>query len=121
IPMARPNSIWWHMGEMSGQPLMQIVGHLNVTNISNVGVRVMGVRMRKHKATSGHVLVRSNEAQEYSSKTVIPVGAVSDLMFDLYVQPPVSEKGTLFKADIAIIDQFDNEHWLNDVEFPYSG
>jgi hypothetical protein len=106
------------MGEMSGQPVMQIVGDLNVTNISKFGVIVMGARMRKPKAT-GHALVSSHESQLYSSKNVIPVGAISDLRFDFYVQPPVCEKGNPFKADIAIIDQFGNEHWLNGVEFPY--
>jgi hypothetical protein len=29
------------------------------------------------------------------------------------------EQGKPFKADIAIIDQFGNEHWLNGMEFPY--
>ena len=119
IPVARQNALWWHMGVMSGQPVMQVVGDLNVTNISKVGVIVMGARMRKPKAT-GHALVSSHESQLYSSKNVIPVGAVSDLRFDFYVQPPVCEKGNLFKADIAIIDQFGNEHWLKDMEFPYN-
>lgn len=118
IPVSRESALWWHMGEMKGQPMMQIVGDLNVTNISKFGVIVMGARMRKPKAT-GHAMVSSHESQLYSSKNVIPVGAVSDLSFDFYVQPPVREKGNPFKADVAIIDQFGNEHWLKGLEFPY--
>ena len=120
IPVTRQNALWWGMGSMDNQPMMQIVGDLHVTNISKVGVILMGARMRKPKAT-GHALVSSSTSRAYSQKNVIPVGSVSDLRFDFYVQPPVREKGELFKADIAIIDQFGNEHWLKGLEFPYLG
>lgn len=98
---------------------MQIVGDLNVTNISKCGVFVMGAKLRKPKAV-GHALVRANESNMYSTKHIIPQGGVSDLRFDFFVQPPVREKGQQFKADIAIIDQFGNEHWLKGLEFPYT-
>jgi hypothetical protein len=118
IPVARHNSFWWHMGDASGEPVMQIVGDLNVTNISKFGVVLTGARMRKPKAT-GNAIVSTHDSQTYSSNNVIPVGAMGDLRFDFLVQPPVREKGNLFKADIAIVDQFGNEHWLKGVEFPY--
>lgn len=120
IPMARQNALWWHLGSMGDQPLMQIVGDLNVTNISKSGVVLMGARLRKHKAT-GHVMVQRHNSREYSTMNGIPAGAVSELRFDLYVQPPVCKTGKTFKADVAIIDQFNNEHWLNGLEFPYIG
>ena len=50
----------------------------------------------------------------------IPMGGLSELSFDFFVQPPVKEEGILFKADVAIIDQFGNEHWLKGLEFPYT-
>ena len=56
----------------------------------------------------------------YSQKHIIPQGGVSDLRFDFFVQPPVSEEGKPFKADVAIIDQFGNEHWLKGLKFPYT-
>lgn len=119
IPVARQNALWWHMGAMGDQPAMQIVGDLNVTNISKYGVFVMGAKLRKPKAI-GHALVRAHDSNMYSSKNIIPQGGVSDLRFDFFVQPPVREKGQSFKADVAIIDQFGNEHWLKGLEFPYS-
>ena len=118
IPVARQNALWWHMGAMGDQPAMQIVGDLNVTNISKYGVFVMGAKLRKPKAI-GHALVRAHDSNMYSTKHVIPQGGVSDLRFDFFVQPPVRQEGQLFKADIAIIDQFGNEHWLKGLEFPY--
>lgn len=100
--------------------MMQIVGALNVTNISTYGIFVMAAKLRKPKAV-GHALVRAHDSNMYSSKHVIPEGAVGDLSFDFYVQPPVREKGKPCKADVAIIDQFGNEHWLKGLEFPYMG
>lgn len=119
IPVSRMNALWWHMGAMGDQPAMQIVGDLNVTNISKYDVYVMGAKLRKPNAI-GHALVRARDSNMYSTKHVIPQGGVSDLRFDFFVQPPVCEKEKLFKADVAIIDQFGNEHWLKGLEFPYA-
>ena len=80
----------------------------------------MGAKMRKPKAT-GHVLVSSHESNMYSQKNVIPDGSIADLRFSFYVQPPVRKEGEVFKADVAIVDQFGNEHWLKGLEFPYVG
>lgn len=118
IPVSRSNALWWHMGSMGDQPAMQIVGDLNITNISKYDVVVMGAKLRKPKAV-GHALVRAHDSSMYSSKHSIPQGSISDLRFDFFVQPPVREVGKLFKADVAIIDQFGNEHWLKGLEFPY--
>ena len=118
IPMSRLNALWWHMGAVGNEPAMQIVGDLNVTNISKYGVFVMGARLRKPKAV-GHALVRAHNGSMYGPH-VIPSGAVSDLRFDFFVQPPVREKGEKFRADVAIIDQFGNEHWLKGLEFSYT-
>ena len=118
MPIARQNALWWHMGTMGDQPMMQIVGDLNVTNISKYGVFVMGAKLRKPKAV-GHAFVRAQDSDMYDAKNVIPQGTISDLRFDFYVQPPVCQKGKPFKADVAIVDQFGNEHWLKGLEFPY--
>jgi hypothetical protein len=118
IPVARQNALWWHMGTMGGQPVMQIVGDLNITNISRYGLFVMGAKLREPKAV-GHALVRAHDSDMYDTKNAIPEGAISDLRFDFYVQPPFTEEGKSFKADVAIVDQFGNEHWLEGLEFSY--
>lgn len=118
IPVANQNSLWWHMGAVGDQPAMQIVGDLNITNVSKGDVFVMGAKLKKPKAI-GHAMVRAQGSNSYGSKNIIPEGGVSDLRFDFFVQPPVSELNQSFKADVAIIDQFGNEHWLKGLEFPY--
>jgi hypothetical protein len=118
IPASRSNALWWHMGSVGSEPAMQIVGDLNVTNISKYGIFVMGAKLRKPKAV-GHALVRAQNSNLYDSTDMIPEGAVSELRFDFFVQPPVRKPGETFKADLAILDQFGNEHWLKGLEFPY--
>ena len=119
LPMSRANSFWWHMGSMNGQPAMQIVGDLNVTNISKSDVVVMGAKLRKPKAT-GNAIVRAQGSHVYGTDHVIPERGITDLRFDFSIQPPVIKQGKSFKADVAVIDQFGNEHWINGIEFPYT-
>jgi len=118
MPAVRGNVLWWHMGGSNNQPAMQIVGDLTATNISQYGVYVMGAKLRKPKAI-GHALVRAHESNTYSPGHVIPQRAVTELRFDFFVQPPVCAAGKAFKGDVAIVDQFGNEHWLKNLTFPY--
>lgn len=117
LPVSRPNAFWWHMGSTKKKPSMQIVGDLNVTNISEYGVYIRGVKLRKPKAV-GHATVRAQGSNLHSSNHKIPSRAISDLRFTFLVQPPVCKEGETFKGDVAIIDQFGNEHWLKKLEFP---
>ena len=119
IPTPRANALWWHMGAIGNEPAMQIVGDLNITNISKYGIFVMGARLRKPNAI-GHALVRAQNQNLYDSKHLVPPGAVSDLRFSFFVQPPVQAEGKAFRADVAIVDQFGNEHWLTGLRFPYA-
>jgi hypothetical protein len=118
IPVARPDALWWHMGSMDSQPVMQIAGDLSATNISKFEIVLMGAKLRKPNA-SGLALVSERGSHICTQKNAIPLGAVSGLRFDCFVQPPVRKKGEPFKADVAIIDQFGNEHWLKGLKFPY--
>lgn len=58
--------------------------------------------------------------QHYYGSYMIPEGRVSYLRFDFWIMPPVRNKGETFKADVAIMDQFGNEHWIKNIEFQYS-
>lgn len=118
MPVSRPNALWWHMGSNGSEPAMQIVGDLNVTNIAKRGVYVMEAKLRRPKAV-GHAIVRAQNSNLYDTKHIIPQGGISDLRFDFFVQPPVRTAGQKFTADVAIVDQFGNEHWLKDLEFRY--
>jgi hypothetical protein len=118
VPQARPNALWWHMGSRGDVPVMQVVGDFLVTNVTTLAVMVPAVRLRKPK-TLGFATVRASDSNLHGQHP-IPPGGSSDLRFVLWVEPPVRKKGEIFRADIALVDQFGNEHWLKNLEFEYS-
>ncbi len=109
---------WWHMGKIGEELAMQIVAHFTATNISKFGVLPTSAKMRKPK-NLGHVVTRKHDQNIYGSH-IIPTGVIAELSVYFWVSPPVKNKGDPFEADIAIVDQFGNEHWIKNVEFRYS-
>ena len=116
------NRPWWHMGGMSGKPAMQIVADYTVTNISAYNVFLPSVELRvgrfSPKKFLGFVMVKRLEHDVYGSN-VIPGGGITDLTLHVWITPPLRKEGEPFVADLAIMDQFANHHWLRNVEFPY--
>jgi hypothetical protein len=109
----------WNIGtSFEGKLSMQVYGDLQVTNICKYDILLSSAKMRKPKAL-GYVNVSASPSQPYGSH-MIPGGTIADLIFHFSIMPPVKEKGQVFKADVAIIDQFGNEHWVNGIEFKYS-
>jgi hypothetical protein len=110
-------STWWQMGGLHGEPAMLIVGEYSVTNSMERDIRLLKVKLKKPRS-EGHVTVRDPETGEWYG-SVVPAGATADIDFLLWVQPPVTEKGKRFRADVALVDQFNNEHWTKSVMFEY--
>src|ERR1035437_1069812 len=80
IPVSGQSAFWWHMGSSGDQPLMQIVGRFNVTNISKHSIFVMSAKLRKPKAV-GYAHVRAQKSNTFSDRHSIPPGGVSELSF----------------------------------------
>jgi hypothetical protein len=118
IPLASSNALRWSMGTQDGQPCMQIVGDLHLTNIFEHSVYVRGVKLKKPRA-SGYVTVKAQASRLHSQDHATPSGRVTQLRFVIMVQPPVLGKGEVFKGNIAITDQFGNDHWIKNLKFPY--
>ena len=97
---------------------MQIVGKVSVKNICKHDIYVTAAKLKKPQAWE-HGDVNDLDSQ-YSGGYMIPNGGTTDLWFHFWVMPLVREKGQSFKADVAIIDLFGNEHWIKGIEFPYS-
>jgi hypothetical protein len=114
----RSSAFWCHMSSSGEQQAMQIVGEVSVTNICKHVTYVTAAKLKKPKAW-GHGDVKGLDSQ-YSGGNMIPAGGMTDLRFHFGVMPPMREKGQSFKADVAIIDLFGNEHWIKGIEFPYS-
>jgi len=117
-PSRQSNSTWWHMGRSGNDPAMQISGRFTVTNISTYNLLLVAAIMKKQKGM-GHVMTRKMDENIYGDY-MIPGGGVTELSYHFWIIPPFKPEGESFVADIAIVDQFNNKHWVNGVEFPYS-
>lgn len=109
VPVSRPNAFWWHAASIEDSPAMQIVGDLHVTNISNCPIFVVGSKLKK-PASIGNVFVKAQGENVRVANNTIPPGVVSTLRFDFLIQPVQCDAGKDFVGDIAIVDQFGNEH-----------
>lgn len=111
------NALWWHMGSLGDSPAMQVVGDLKVTNVATVPVVLPAVRMKK-PAALGFVSVQGPDLDGHGEYPLEP-GICRDLRFHLWVNPPIAKPGHHLVADVAIIDQFNNKHWLKNLRFEY--
>jgi hypothetical protein len=118
LPQPHPNALQWHLGARGEAPVMQIVGDFLVTNVTKLDVMVPAAKLRK-PTTVGFATVRASDSNLHGQYPISP-GDTSDLRFLIWVEPPVRKKGETFRADVALIDQFGNEHWMKKLEFKYS-
>jgi len=117
VPKHHPDATWWHMGSTKGEPAMQIVGDFTVTNITKYNILLTVAKMKKPKSI-GPVLVKDADSQYHGSYPILP-GGTTKMSCDFWIAPPFKAKGESFTTDIAILDQFGNEHRIKKVEFKY--
>lgn len=118
IPTGYDNDIWWHMGKRGKEPIMSIAADFKVTNITRVDILLLTAELRRPKRL-GWVHTRDVDSNVYG-EYYIPTGETTKIRLHIMVAPPVCKEGEEFIGDIAIIDQFDNHHWVKRVRFKYS-
>jgi hypothetical protein len=118
VPKVGPNSPRWHISQQDDEYGMQLSGEFLVTNISAVHVLVPLAKFRKPRAL-GYVAVLASESNKYGQNP-IPPGASTDLRISFWITPLWEGEGETFRAEMALVDNFGNEHWLKGVEFDYS-
>jgi hypothetical protein len=112
-----PQHTWWHMGSSGDKPAMQIVAKFTATNITKLNILPTQAKMKRPKIF-GHVMTRKHDEGVHGGY-MIPAGTTTDIAVDFWIMPPVSKEGETFKANISIVDQFGNEHWVKGIEFTY--
>jgi len=117
-PLPGPKTAWWHMGSSAGKPSMQVSSRFRVTNITKGNILLVVAKMKKPNIL-GHVMVQDMNSNYFGSYP-IPPGGSTEMSFDFWIIPPIKKEGENFYADIAILDQFNNHHWMKKVEFLYS-
>ncbi|MFM0729333.1 hypothetical protein PQQ52_02400 [Paraburkholderia sediminicola] len=124
IQQPRINALWWSMGKMGDKPMLQIVGDFNTTNVWTDNVRLAGalIRYRRWGVLSrterGDTTVKDLRSQ-YSGNYPIPPNEMTRVRVSFHFLPKHREPNKRFKVDIAIIDQFDNRHWLKGLIFKH--
>jgi len=124
MPEGRINALWWGMGTAAGKPAMQIVGDFQATNTSHYAIRISGmnfIRPRNVEVLLQRVTVEDAKTGMHSSKNFIPKRAIGELRMMFFIAPPICHDGETLVTDISFIDQFNNEHVLNDLRFRHIG
>jgi len=110
---------WWSLGSQGNTPAMHIHAEFIVTNITEHGVFLTGAKVRK-PAFRGYVLTKRIDSDLYDW-FAIPAKQTTFAFASIWGSPPFKEKGESFTTSLAIIDQFGNEHWIENLQFIYRG
>jgi len=123
IALKNENAYWWHMGGMSGNPAMQIVGDFFITNISDRPVRLPQMELRYglwgRKKVHGAIIVEGPNS--YYGMYDIEPNDTRDSRADFWIFPPVQQANRPFVAhSVVFYDQFGNRHTLKKLRFRYT-
>ncbi|GAH97605.1 unnamed protein product, partial [marine sediment metagenome] len=124
IQQPRINALWWSMGTLGDKPMLQIVGDFNATNVWSANVRLAGALIRYRR---WGVLLRTERGDtsvkdlysQYSGNYPIPPNEMTWIRVAFHFVPRHRAPKPWFKADVAIIDQFGNLHWIRGVTFKH--
>ncbi|MFM0662914.1 hypothetical protein [Paraburkholderia sediminicola] len=123
IPQPRFNALWWSMGKMGDKPMLQIIGDFNVTNIWTDDVRLLGATIQYRRwgflphTERGDVNVQQQRGVYHGHYAISPNQTTSARVSFHFV--PVHAFKKRFTADLALVDQFGNEHWLHGLTFKH--
>jgi hypothetical protein len=112
------NSAYWSMDLFGGRAVMRVVCQAKATNISKYAVELVGAKMRR-PPTAGRVLILTpgDEGDEGRVDGAIPSLGMREVRLEFAIEPPIVKGAKSFEADLAVVDQFKNEHWLARVRF----
>lgn len=106
----------WHQGSISDKPAMQIAGQLRVTNITTYNIHPT-VKLKEPTSIS---MITIFIGYRNTREDIIPAKTTVDLMFNCFIEIPTKKAGETFVSNVAVVDQFGNEHWIKKISFQYS-
>jgi hypothetical protein len=110
----------WCMGSLNNSPAMQIYGGCYATNTTTLDIQPVAAILRKpYQLSDVRVKKSDSDGHESYGSYNIPSAATTIIIFDFLVAPPIRKQGEQFIADIAILDQFGNKHWIKGMIFGY--
>jgi hypothetical protein len=122
----RITALYWGYAGTGTLPGMQVVGDFVVTNITagpvQLPVGVLRYRQRRwdvaRKSVHTSPLVKDLGSQ-YSGRYAIPPKGTTDVRIGFVYSEPERPPLENFVADVALVDQFGNHHWLRGLRFKH--
>ena len=124
--MPRLNALAWGEAMMANKTAIQMVADLNVTNVSGGPIRILSARIRYRLGWSWRLRNHMTDVNVqdirsgYSGGYDIASGAtVKVRVANVFREKNRPAPNTVVVADIALVDQFNNEHWLRRQRFKH--
>jgi hypothetical protein len=121
---ARLNALFWGTSQVANKKFLQVVGDFRVTNVWTSNVTLVAAKLRTPKwfffrqVTEGDAMVKDLKSV-YTGHYPIPAGAMTDLRVHFMTVPHNGRKPGVLVADLAVIDQFGNHHWIKGLRFKH--
>jgi hypothetical protein len=110
IPEARPNALWWSHGTRGDKPVRQVVGDFIVTNTTGEAIQLIYAVLRLRR------WLFFGRSQKGDAGGRIPPRTVASIRVHFIGLVKKKPAGRLV-ADVAMVDQFGNHHWLRRLVF----
>ncbi|WP_434717186.1 hypothetical protein P5X00_40025 (plasmid) [Paraburkholderia sp. A2RO-4L] len=125
VQQSQINALWWHLGRMGDRPMVQVVGDFNTTNVWTDNVRLTGAILRyRHWGFRSHTVRGDASVKDlrsaYSGNYPIPPNEMTRVRVGFHYLLKHRTPGKRFRADLAIIDQFGNHHWIRGLVFRHT-
>ena len=128
VQQPRINALWWSEGSMGDRPMLQVVGDFNVTNLWSKDIKLAGALLRYRRWFLLTRTIRGDSSVKdlksvYSGTYYIPPNQMTWLRVSFHFIPRDGmPKGSgAFNASVAVIDQFGNHHWVENLSFKHPG
>lgn len=128
VQQPRINALWWSEGSISGRPMLQVVGDFNITNLWSKDIKLAGALLRYKRWLVLTRTIRGDSSVKdlksvYSGTYHIPPNQMTWLRVSFYFIPRDGMPTSLgvFNASVAVIDQFGNHHWVENLSFKHPG
>lgn len=126
VQQPRINALWWSEGSMADRPMLQVVGDFNVTNVWSKEIKLAGALLRYKRWFIPTRTIRGDSSVKdlksvYSGTYHIPPNQMTWLRVSFHFIPKdgVPKDVGILKASVAVIDQFGNHHWVENLSFKH--
>lgn len=98
----------WGNAEVRGEPAMSCHSKWYATNLTDEVVWILKAYLVRPRVDA-LISVRSPNSAVFGRYPILP-RRTTEVLVDLFITPPLVEKGKSFKGKVVLIDQFNNKH-----------